>query len=348
MDLAFTLKELVGILEDVAVDGEFDGCINGIASLSEAVSGDVSFLGNRKYRSEVKDCRASAIFLPADFAGTPSRGQVYLRTKNPSLALARVTQTIEHKLWPKPSPGVHPKAFVDETAVIEKSVHVGPLSSVGAQTVIEAGVSLGAGVHVGRNVRVGQNSRLMPGVVVHDYCELGQEVILQAGCVIGSDGYGYETTSEGHVRVPQIGKVVIEDFVEVGANSTIDRARFKETRIGEGTKIDNLVQIAHNVKIGRNCLIVAQAGVSGSTVLENNVVLGGQSGVAGHLHIGEGVSVAGQSGVSKSLNAGDMVRGTPAFPYLAFQRIAALQKRLPEFFKRLKTLEQICDPKDKS
>ena len=152
----------------------------------------------------------------------------------------------------------------------------------------------------------------MPGVVVHDYCELGQEVILQAGCVIGSDGYGYETTSEGHVRVPQIGKVVIEDFVEIGANSTVDRARFKETRIGEGTKIDNLVQIAHNVKIGRNCLIVAQAGVSGSTVLENNVVLGGQSESL-VTFIGEGVSVAGQSGVSKSLNAGDMVGGTPAF-----------------------------------
>ena len=344
MDISFSLEELAGILDDTVVEGSFRGNIKGIASLEEADSCDLSFLGNPKYASKVQGCKAGVIYVPTHFDGAPAADQAYIRTANASLALGRLSQVLERKLWPAPPQGIHPTSYVHETAQVDDSAHIGPLCSVGEGTVICAGVVLVSGIHVGRFVKISPSSRLQPGVVVQDYCELGREVRLQSGCVIGSDGYGYETIEGHHVRIPQVGRVILEDFVEVGANSTVDRARFKETRIGQGTKIDNLVQIAHNVQIGRNCLVVAQVGIGGSTIFGDNVVIGGQAGIAGHLKIGKGVSVAGQSGVSRNLEAGAMVRGTPSLPYLTFQRVAALQKRLPEFYKRLKTLEQICDP----
>jgi UDP-3-O-[3-hydroxymyristoyl] glucosamine N-acyltransferase len=163
---------------------------------------------------------------------------------------------------------------------------------------------------------------------------LGQRVILQPGAIIGSDGYGYDFIDNEHQKSPHVGKVVMENDVEIGANTTVDRARFSETRIGEGTKIDNLVQIAHNVIIGKHCLIVAQAGISGSTIIEDGAVIGGQAGVAGHLHVGTGAKIAGQSGITKDVEPGAYLKGNPALPYMLAQRIAVLQKKLPELFKR--------------
>ncbi len=341
VEISFTLQELVEISDDIKVEGDINNCVTGIASLKDAVGGDLSFLGNPKYAADVKTSEASVIFLPLDYVGKAKEGQAYLRTATPSRVLAILTLNLEHKLWPEVDPGIHPSAVVHDSANVDATSYVGPHCVIEEEAIIGAKTFLQAGVYVGRHVKVGGCCRLLANTTVQDYCEIGDAVILQSGCVIGSDGYGYETENGCHIKIPQVGRVVLEDHVEVGANTTIDRARFQETRIGAGTKIDNLVQIAHNVHTGLNCLIVAQVGISGSTVLGNNVVIGGQAGLSGHLSVGDGVSIAGGSALLRSLNAGEVVRGSPAFPINDYQRMVVLQKRLPEFYKRLKTLEQI-------
>ena len=341
VEISFTLEELVGISDDIKVEGHTTHPITGIASLSDAVVGDLSFLGNPKYSADVKTSKASVIFLPLNYVGKAKDGQAYLRTATPSRALAILTSNVEQKLWPEVSPGIHPSAVVHESANVDASSYVGPNCVIEEEVIIGAKTFLQSGIYIGRHVKVGKGCRLLANTTVQDYCEVGSGVILQSGCVIGSDGYGYETEHGCHMKIPQIGRVVLEDNVEIGANTTIDRARFNETRIGSGTKIDNLVQIAHNVHTGDNCLIVAQVGISGSTVLGNNVVIGGQAGLAGHLTVGDGVSIAGGSALLRNLNGGEVVRGSPAFPINDYQRMIVLQKRLPEFYKRLKTLEQI-------
>jgi UDP-3-O-[3-hydroxymyristoyl] glucosamine N-acyltransferase len=211
---------------------------------------------------------------------------------------------------------------------------------------VEDGAVVGERTHLqaqvfnGRAASIGDDCWLMPGVMVATECRLGRRVRLHAGVVIGSDGFGYEFVAGRHEKVPQVGQVVIEDDVEIGANTTIDRARFSRTLIGEGTKIDNLVQIAHNVVIGKHCLICAQAGVSGSTVVGDYVVLGGQAGLAGHITVGRGSKIDGQTGVNSDLEPGSSAKGTPCLPYQLEQRINVLRPRLPELFRRVDALEE--------
>jgi len=212
--------------------------------------------------------------------------------------------------------------------------------------VVEDGVTIGEGTHlqaqvfVGRNAQIGTGCWVMPGVVIETDCILQNRVRLHPGVVIGADGFGYEWGAGRHDKVPQIGNVVLQDDVEIGANSNVDRARFSRTLIGEGTKIDNLVQIGHNVIIGKHCLLCAQVGISGSTTLEDYVVLGGQAATAGHITIGKGVKVGGQAGINHDVAPGTFVNGTPAIPYMLERRIAVLQHRLPTLFKRVDALEE--------
>lgn len=340
MALAYTTQRILEILGNACdVSGSYDGSIGGIASLSEAEAGDLSFLGNPKYRSEVPASKASVLLVPQDYEGTPGEGQLYIKLENPSFALAMLCQDIETTLLPKPAVGIHP------TAVIESGAEVSPEASIGAFCYIAAGARVGAAVleshvSVGRSAQIGDGAYLFPRVSIGDYCVIGERNRLLAGCVIGSDGYGYEYLDGAHQRVPQIGNVVTEAGVDIGANSTIDRARFGSTRIGEGTKVDNQVQIAHNVRIGRHCLIVAQVGISGSTVLGDGVVIGGQAGVAGHLKIGSGAMVAGGTAVVSDIEAQSKVRGYPAMPMMLFNRMAVLQRKLPDLFKRFDQLEK--------
>jgi UDP-3-O-[3-hydroxymyristoyl] glucosamine N-acyltransferase len=229
---------------------------------------------------------------------------------------------------------------VDPGARIDPTAHVGPLCVVEAGAQIGAGAVLQASVFVGRDAQVGEGCLVMPGCIIATACSLGRRVRLQPGVVVGSDGFGYEFVAGRHVKVPQIGTVVIGDDVEIGANSTLDRARFSRTVVGEGTKIDNLVQIAHNVVIGRHCIVCAQAGISGSTTLEDYVILGGQAGLGGHITLGKGSKVGGGAGLAASIPAGSYVNGTPAIPYMLERRIAILQQRLPDLFKRVDALEK--------
>ena len=341
MDLSFSIEEISKITQPGKILGETNARIRRIAALSDAREGDLSFLGNPKYKKEVPACRASLIFVPADYDGLPSDGQTLFFQENTSIALARICDRIERELFPKPAPGIHPSAVIGAGCTISEAASVGPLC------IVEDGASIGAGtilqgqVFIGRGTRVGADCYLAAHVSVQGHCQIGDRVRLHSGTVIGADGYGYDTNREGkHRKLPQVGTVIIGDDVEIGANTTIDRARFEKTEIGEGTKIDNLVQIAHNVIVGKYCLIVAQVGIAGSTRIEDHVVLGGQAGVAGHLQVGRGTMVAAKTGITQSLPAGSKVGGAVALPLMLQQKITILQRRSPELFRAVDELRE--------
>ncbi|MSU69025.1 MAG: UDP-3-O-(3-hydroxymyristoyl)glucosamine N-acyltransferase [Opitutaceae bacterium] len=339
MQVSFSSADIVGITQPLATRGSTSEVVRGLASLAAAGPGDLSFLGNPKYKSEVSATRASVVLLPVGYSGEPSPGQLFLLVENPSVALARVCARIERLLWPAPLAGVHPSAVVAPGAMIAPTATIGPLCVVEAGAQIGERVHLQAQVFVGREARIGDDSWLMSGVVLASECVLGRRVRVQPGAVIGSDGFGYEFSQGRHEKVPQVGHVAVGDDVEIGANSTIDRARFSRTEVGEGTKIDNLVQIAHNVVIGKHCLICAQVGISGSTQLADYVVLGGQAGLSGHLAIGKGAKVGGGAAVTADVPAGIFVNGSPAIPLQLERRLVVLQRRLPDLFKRVDAIE---------
>ena len=344
MQVSFTPAEIAALTSPKSTRGTTAETIRGLAALADAAPGDLAFLGNAKYKAQVAATRASIVLLPADFAGEPNPGQQFLLVENPSVALARVCARIEQSLWPRPAPGVHPSAVVGPGAKIAATATVGPLCVVEAGAVVGERAHLQAHVFVGLAARIGDDCWLMPGVVLAAECELGRRVRLQPGVIIGSDGFGYEFVQGRHEKIPQVGNVVIGDDVEIGANTTLDRARFSRTTVGEGTKIDNLVQVAHNVVIGRHCLLCSQVGISGSTTLEDYVVLGGQAGLGGHITIGQGAKAGGQAGITADVDAGAFVNGTPAIPFQLERRLAILHQRLPDLFKRVDALEAVAKP----
>ena len=327
------------MVKGVRRQGETIDGVRGIAALSAATPGDLSFLGNPKYKPDVAKTRASLVLVPVDYVGEPQANQVFIFVENPSAALALFCARIEQILWPKPVPGVHPSACVAPGVVVPSTATIGPLCVVEAEARIGARAHLQAQVFIGRGATVGDDCWLMPGSTLAAECVLGDRVRLQFGVVIGADGFGYEFINNRHERVPQVGTVVIENDVEIGANTTLDRARFSRTVVGEGTKIDNLVQIGHNVVIGRHCMICAQVGIAGSTTVEDYVIIGGQAGLAGHLTVGSGSKIDGQSGVNGDLLPKSFVKGTPCLPYQLEQRINVLRRKLPELFKRVAALE---------
>lgn len=327
------------MVRPVSRRGGTDREIRKIASLGDARDGDLSFLNEKKYRKDLATTRASIVLVPGDCAEEPGDNQLFLLCENPSVALTRLCSYLEKSLRPRPEPGVHPSAVIGRGCGIPESATVGPLtvmedgSSIGENTILEARV------YLGRGASVGADGRLMPGVTVMDGCRLGDRVTLHAGVVIGSDGFGYDSDAGGHSKIPQIGNVVLGDDVEIGAGSTVDRARFEETVVGEGTKIDNLVQIGHNVRIGRHCILCAQVGIAGSTVLKDFVILGGQVGVGGHLTLGAGVQAGGKSGIAQDLPPKSYVHGNPAVPVMLRHKISVLEQRLPELFRRVEKIE---------
>ena len=343
MSLAFTIAELASLTGAKAVEGACVGPITGIAALAEATSSDLSFLGNAKYADAVASSKAGAILVPVAFAGKPLVGQAFLRVDNPSYALALLCSVLEARLWPRPAAGIHASAVVAASAKVDRAAHVGPLCVIGEGASVSAGAVLEARCHIGAHASIHADCWLKPGVVVGDYCVLGARCRIQSGAVIGSDGFGYEPVNGEIQRIPQIGNVVLEDDVEVGANSTLDRARFSKTVVGRGTKIDNLVQIAHNVRIGRQCLITAQVGIAGSTTLGDHCVLGGQSGVAGHLTLGDRVKLGAQTGLFEDVPADGFMNGTPAVPFGLERRLVVLSRRLPELFKKVDSLAASLD-----
>jgi UDP-3-O-[3-hydroxymyristoyl] glucosamine N-acyltransferase len=270
----------------------------------------------------------------------PNEGQAYFIVSNPSLSLAKICAVIENEQRNYSPQGIHSTAIVDPTATIDRTATVGPFAVIESHVTIGQYSTIGAHCFIGHGSSIGTHTCLKPRVTLYPYCQIGENVIIHSGAVIGSDGFGYETDGGVHHKLPHIGRVIIDDQVEIGANTTIDRARFAATYVGKGTKIDNLVQLGHNVRLGENCIIVAQVGIAGSTVLGKGVILGGQVGIAGHISIGERAQIAAQGGVSGNVEPGSVLRGTPAMKIDEANRFYVLRKRIPELFRRVAALEE--------
>ncbi|MEX1025084.1 MAG: UDP-3-O-(3-hydroxymyristoyl)glucosamine N-acyltransferase [Planctomycetota bacterium] len=321
---------------DAALEGDGSRQLTGLASLETAGPEDVSFLANPKYEPALATTRAGAVFVGLEQA-VERDDLVLLRARDPNRAFTRAIERFRPRP-PRPPLGVHPSAVVEESARISPEAAIGPLCVVGARSEVGAGAVLHAGCIVGPDVTIGAASELHAGVVLYHGVEIGARCVLHAGCVLGSDGFGFEPTRDGWEKIPQCGTVLVEDDVEIGANCTIDRARFGATRIGRGAKIDNLVHVAHNVTVGPGALLIAQAGIAGSSTIGARAILAGQVGVVGHVTIGDGARVAAQSGVSRDLAGGADYFGSPAIAQKEAFRQLHLVAKLPELAKELKRL----------
>lgn len=330
-----TLAEIAQIV-DGQVIGDKDTIITGICGIREAKKGDLTFVANPKYLPLIEHTHASAIITSKEI---DSLSMPIIRTENPSLAFAKMVSLLS------PNHVVHPSG-IHSTVVLGKNIKLGKDVAVGPYVVIEDNVEIRdntiiyAGCYLGHHSLIGKDTLIYPNVSIRERTVIGSHVIIHSGTVIGSDGFGFATVRGMHEKIPQIGIVVIEDNVEIGANVTIDRARFDKTIIGKGTKIDNLVQIAHNVIVGENSIIVAQAGISGSTEIGSGVILAGQAGIVGHITIGDGAVVAAQAGVTKSVPANTKVSGYPAKPHDTAKRVNACVQNLPNLYKTINELKQ--------
>lgn len=308
--------------------------ITGVAGIREAQAGDLSFLGSPKYEPYLASTVASAIIMPEVRADCRI---AVLLSPDPRLAFVRALKLFEgNRLGIEP--GIHATAIIGRNVTLGADVAIGPHVVIAEDVVLGDRTAILAGSYVGRGVRIGADGLVYPNVVIREDSIIGARVILHAGVVIGADGFGFARDGETIRKIPQIGNVEIGDDVEIGANSTIDRATTGTTRIGSGTKLDNLVMIAHNVQVGRNGFLCAQVGVSGSTVVGDNVTFAGQSGVIGHVEIGDGVQVGAQGGVTKSIPAGTSVSGYPALPHQQARRIYASLRFLPEMIRSMRDL----------
>ena len=328
------LRELAARL-DCRLEGDGDIEITGVAGIQNATPSDLTFLANPKYHSALAVTQAGAVLLRDD---SPAASCAMLRTPDPYLSFARAVGIFAPAA--KPTPGIHPMAAVASDAIIGEDVSIGPFvaigerASIGPRTVILPNTTIGAGAVVGADCVIHSN------VALRERVRIGDRVVLQNGVVVGGDGYGFVRRGDGtHEKIPQVATVVIEDDVELGANTTVDRPAVGETRIKSGTKIDNLVQIGHGVTVGRNVLMAAQVGIAGSTEIGDDVMFGGQVGVGGHLSIGRGVVAVGQTGITNSVDAGEMVAGLPAINSREWRRASVLFRRLPELKKRIEALE---------
>jgi len=344
--MKISLTDLAALVGGTVLCGDPAGQITGFASLKEAIAGDLSFFHDSRYNERLVNTKASAVLVPLGWTELP-HNTACIAVSDPSRSFEQIVET--YGFQPEPfAPGVH------ASAVVADGVRFNPERvAIGANAVVEAGAELGDGVDigpgcfVGRNVVIGKGSKLHANCTVHAECILGDGVSLHSGVVIGSDGFGYEFSQGRHRKVRQAGIVQIDNDVEIGAGSTVDRARFGRTWIGEGTKIDNLVQIGHNVVVGRHCIIVACTAIAGSATVGDYVVIAAQVGIAGHVHVGSQSTLAARCGVTRDLPAGGKYLGFPANPAREEKRRMAGINRLPQLLARVKELEaQIAAEKE--
>ena len=316
--------------------------IEGVASPETATAHTVCFVESKSYLPDFNRSPSLCwVTTPDIYEGLEERTRqkrVFLLSEKPYHSFVKL---VEH-FFPavKSTPRKHSLAAIDSTAVVDPSAQIQEFVSIGARAKVGAGVILHSGVWIGEDVTVGENTVIYAGAKIHSGCIVGKKNVIHAGAVIGSDGFGFLPDSQGLVKVPQVGRVVLHDEVEVGANSTIDRGTLGDTIIGRGTKIDNLVQIGHNCIVGTNCILCAFVGLSGNTTLGNNVLMAGQAGTKGHLSIGDNVQVGAQSGVSKDIPSNRQVKGYPAIPLKDFLKLQVLFTKLPEIYKRLTSVEK--------
>lgn len=331
----------IALIVNGKIEGDAGVVVNSFGKIEEAQSGQLSFLANPKYEEFLYTTKASVIIINDNFQLKESVGATLIRVPDAYSAfatlLAKYQEIMEQQLS-----GVQQPSYIAKSASCGQNIYVGAFAYIGEYASIGNNSKIFPNSYIGDRVSIGNNCIIHPGVKIYHDCKIGDHVTIHAGTVIGSDGFGFAPQADGSFKkVPQIGNVVIEDDVEIGANSTIDRATIGSTLIKSGVKLDNLIQIAHNVEVGNSTVIAAQAGVSGSTRIGRGVMIGGQAGIVGHIQIGDGARINAQSGVSKSLDAGKAVTGSPAYDYTAALRSQAINRKLPELEKRVKELETL-------
>jgi UDP-3-O-[3-hydroxymyristoyl] glucosamine N-acyltransferase len=333
-----TIAEVARIAEGTVEQGDARRTVSGVAPLDEARPHHLSFVAEARYHPYIQASQAGALLVARDASVELPEGMAAIRVDDPRKALARVLSA----LYPDagPAPGIHPTAVIGDGAGVAPSASIGACAVVGAGTRVGERARIGAHVVVGARCEIGADAVLHPHVTLYDGVTVGARSIVHSGARLGSDGFGFVPEGGGLKKVPQVGGCVIEEDVEIGANTTIDRGSIGDTVVGRGTKIDNLVQIGHNCRIGRSVIIVSQVGISGSTKVGDGAVLGGQAGVQGHIEIGAGAKVGGQAGVTASVPAGVTVSGYPARPHREAMRIQAAVFGLPKLVQRLKELEK--------
>ncbi len=328
------LREISALLS-LPLEGDGDIEITGLSSMESAKKGDISFYSDPKLKHLLETTEASALIIPEDliFNRLP-----VLRAKNPYLAFARLMSIFYPSTLP--STGIHHTAIISETAIISPTAHVGAFTFIGSRVSIGENTVIMPHCFIGDEVKIGKNCLIYPQVTIRERVSIGNRVIIHSGSVIGSDGFGYIKKEDGSFfKIPQIGTVLVEDDVEIGANTTIDRATIGETVIGRGTKIDNLVQVGHNVKIGENTIIAAQTGIAGSSAIGKNVTMAGQVGIADHLRIGDYVIIAAKSGVASNLPPHSIVAGYPEMDIKLWKRVFASLSRLPDLIRDVRDIK---------
>ena len=319
--------------------GESNTAITGIAGIKEAKSGEISFLSSVNYQKYLKATKASAIIVGEDVDIQDIDNLNLIVVKNPSLAYAVVADLFNTRAQRR-SGEISNLAYIAKGAKISKASSIAPFAHIENGVVIEKNVTIFPFVYIGENSTIGSGTQIYPSVTIYDGVKIGKNVIIHSGTVIGSDGFAYIWDGSKHVKIPQLGTVEIEDDVEIGANVTIDRASLEKTIIKKGVKIDNLVQIAHNVTIGENSIIVAQVGIAGSATIGKNVVLAGQAGVRDHVAVGDNVQAGGRTGITKDVPANSLIMGTPHLPFKEWAKLQGYFKMLPQLFAKMKQIEK--------
>lgn len=329
-----TLKELAQLVGGTC-QGPEDLIIRGLAAIQQAGPDEITFVARPKFAAQIGASRAGAFIVSPELAQVP---RPLIITADPYLAYAKIATVFAPP--PRRWPGISNQAYLGANCTLGEDVSIGPFVCLGDNVTLGDRTTLMPGTVIGQGVTIGADTLVYANVTIGDHCVVGSRVIIHSGTVIGADGFGFAPDGATYYKIPQLGTVVIEDDVEIGANCTIDRGALGETRIGRGVKIDNLVMVAHNVVIGENSILVAQVGISGSTQVGRNAVLAGQVGLVGHITIGDGVRIGAQSGVTNSVPAGQVLMGSPALPLSDYKRMKAVQKKLPEVYERLRALEK--------
>jgi UDP-3-O-[3-hydroxymyristoyl] glucosamine N-acyltransferase len=337
--MKLTISEIAHLINgEVIGDGKLE--INSFAKIEEGIEGSITFLANPMYEKFIYSTQATAVIVNKDFVPKEDIGAVLIKVDDAYASLAGLLEFYEKSKSAKK--GVHELSAIHKSCKIGQDVYAGEFATIGKDSVIGGEAKIFPNVFIGENVSIGKGTVLYPGVQVYDNCKIGADCIIHSGTIVGADGFGFAPNQgDQFKKVPQTGNVIIEDHVEIGSNTTIDRATIGSTVIRKGVKLDNLIQIAHNVEIGENTVIAAQTGVSGSTKIGKNCMIGGQVGIIGHLTIADGVKIAAQSGIGKSITQeGVMVQGSPAFGYMEYQKSYVMYRRLPDLKKQIDALEK--------
>lgn len=342
--MQFTALQIATLVQG-KIEGDPEARVSKVSKIEEATEGALSFVANPKYEDYLYQSKASVIIVNENLQLTAPVCATLIRVKDAYMSFASLLEKYNEIISKTGKSGIEQPSFVAQNAVIGKDVYIGAFAYIGENVVIKDKVKIYPNCYIGDNVVIDEESILFSGVKIYHDCSLGKRVIIHSGTIIGGDGFGFAPLKDGsYKKVPQIGNVVVEDDVEIGANTTIDRATMGSTHICKGVKLDNLIQIAHNVEIGENTVIAAQTGVSGSTKIGKNCIIGGQVGIVGHIHIADGTRINAQSGISKSVTENNAaLNGSPAFDYKSSLKSQAIFRNLPDLNQRLAKLEETID-----